>query len=371
MSAHVGFVSQLVYPHDYETRLTKAADTLLRAGHCVTVFSKGTGDETRDGMSIRRLDAHTLPFNPRWFFWLSEMFRREQIDLAIARNLRLASATIVAARRAGIPVVLDLSENQPALAVALGKQHIGHHLTRNSALVGWLERWCVRRAREVWVVADTNRQRLAAIVKNGTRIRLIRNMPDVSEAATPRRKPAGEPLRLIYLGILDNVRGLDMVLQALARSPEVQLTLVGDGPERPALESLARALGVAARVTFRGWMGGPARLEALWTADVGLIPHRVSYFTQTTEPNKLFDYMLCALPVLSTPLAPVATVINAERCGMIADPSPEAWAAAITALAADRDASASMGARGRRAVLERYNWERESRQVLDAVAALT
>src|SRR5438874_2756561 len=214
------------------------------------------------------------------------MFRKERVDLAIARDLRLAPATILAARRVGIPVVMDSGENHPAHVAALGKQHAGHYLIRNAALVGMLERWCVRHADEVWVVADANRRRLEAVARNGTNIRLIRNMPDLSETPSPRPKPAGEALRLIYLGILDAIRGLDMLLHAVAETQEVELVLVGDGSERAGLESLARTLGIGDRVTFRGWVTGPARLEELWTADVGVIPHRVNYLTQTTEPNK-------------------------------------------------------------------------------------
>jgi len=369
---HVGFVSQNIYPHDYETRLTKAARMLLRAGHRVTVFSKGTSDEMRDGVAIRRLNANTLPINPRWFFWLAKILARESVDVAIVRDLRLAPATILAGRRAGIPVVMDSGENHPAHVAALGKQRLGHYIIRNTRLVAALERWCVRRADEVWVVAEANRRRLAAMARVGITIRLIRNVPDLDAVpgSRPQRAARGTRMRLVYLGILDNLRGLDMLLQAVAKTKDVELVLVGDGSERAGLESQARALGIDARVRFRGWVSGPARFQELWAADVGVIPHRVNHLSQTTEPNKLFDYMSCELPVLSTPLDPVRAVLEEERCGTIADFAPDAWAAAIVALAADPAERAAMGARGRRAVLERYNWERESRQLLAAIAEL-
>ena len=139
---------------------------------------------------------------------------------------------------------MDSGENHPAHVAALGKQHAGHYLIRNAALVGMLERWCVRHADEVWVVADANRRRLEAVARNGTNIRLIRNMPDLRETPSPRPKPAGEQLRLIYLGILDAIRGLDMLLHAVAETHEVELVLVGDGSEHAALEALTRTLGI-------------------------------------------------------------------------------------------------------------------------------
>jgi glycosyltransferase involved in cell wall biosynthesis len=373
---HVAFVSQFVYPHDWETRLTKSAASLLKAGHRVTVFSKAEKTskivEEVDGMTVRRLRANTLPLNPRWFLWLARMFKEHKADVAIVRNLRLAPASILAGRLAGIPVIMDLGENHPAHVEALGKRHIGHYIMRSRRLVGALERWCVGRADEVWVVAEANRQRLASVVRDGTKIRLIRNMPELDGVPEPgARSPARrDRLRLVYLGILDNLRGLEMLLHALALSPDAELVLVGDGSELPMLEALADELGLEERVMYRGWVSGPRRFDELRAADVGVIPHRVTTLTQTTEPNKLFDYMLCGLPVLSTPLEPVRAVVEEVGCGVIAAATPEGFAAAIARLARDPAERAAMGERGRRAVLDRYNWERESRQVLAGVAEL-
>jgi glycosyltransferase involved in cell wall biosynthesis len=325
------------------------------------------------GMKVRRLRANTLPLNPRWFLWLAKMLKEHQVHVVIVRNLRLAAATIFAARRARIPVVMDLGENHPAHVAALGREHVAHLVIRSPRLVGALERWCVRRADQVWVVTEANRQRLAAL-RNGSdnAIRVIRNVPELNGMPrVPASRPPGQAMRLIYLGILDPIRAVDTVLRALALcADEISLVVVGDGSERATLEALAQQLGVADRVTFRGWVSGPARLAELSAADVGLIPHRVNYLTQTTEPNKLFDYMLCGLPVLSTPLEPVRRVLDEVHCGVVAEDSPAAFAAAIAALADDHAGRALMGERSRRAVLERYNWERESRQVLDALREL-
>ena len=66
-------------------------------------------------------------------------------------------------------------------------------------------------------------------------------------------RPAGAGFVIGALGRLHRQKGFDVLVRALARLPESHLVLVGDGPERGALERLAAELGVADRLTITGW----------------------------------------------------------------------------------------------------------------------
>ena len=78
----------------------------------------------------------------------------------------------------------------------------------------------------------------------------------IAEATNPvvRRRPAGQPLRLLYAGNLFHLKGVHLGIRALAaaraRGADVTLTIVGDGPARSGLEELARTLGVSAHVIW-------------------------------------------------------------------------------------------------------------------------
>ena len=104
--------------------------------------------------------------------------------------------------------------------------------------------------------------------------------------------------------------------------------------------------------------------------DVGLVPHAVNELTQTTIPNKLFDYMAAGLCVLSSPMRPVAEIIEQEKCGEVIAFDPDAWARAFADFAASPERRLHMGSRGREAVMARYNWERAAMEAIETVSAL-
>lgn len=71
-----------------------------------------------------------------------------------------------------------------------------------------------------------------------------------------------QPIRLLFVGQLNTAKGVGRALQIVAdlrrQQMAVTLDLVGDGDERPKFEALARDLGIAAQVTFHGWLPRPA-----------------------------------------------------------------------------------------------------------------
>lgn len=68
----------------------------------------------------------------------------------------------------------------------------------------------------------------------------------------PVARCSNEPLRILYVGRLTNWKGCDVLLQAVQELDGVQIQIVGDGPEYPALAELSQRLGLADRVCFKG-----------------------------------------------------------------------------------------------------------------------
>jgi glycosyltransferase involved in cell wall biosynthesis len=150
--------------------------------------------------------------------------------------------------------------------------------------------------------------------------------------------------------------------------PEVQLVMLGSGAEEERL--LARAVARGASVLVLPPVA-PYLVEAYAaSADLGvspIVPSCLNY--RYSLPNKLFQYMAAGLPVVASDFRQVREVVEGSGCGVVADTiRPEAIARGIRRVLADPAEAAAMGARGRAAVVDRYNWE-ASAKVLRGVYA--
>jgi glycosyltransferase involved in cell wall biosynthesis len=82
-------------------------------------------------------------------------------------------------------------------------------------------------------------------------------------------------------------------------------------------------------------------------------------------PVKLFEYMAAGLPVVASNFPLWKEIVEGNRCGITVDPlDPKAIAQAIEYLLAHPEEARQMGENGRRAVEEKYNWEKEAEKLL-------
>ena len=174
-------------------------------------------------------------------------------------------------------------------------------------------------------------------------IRAIHNgVPDVDLEPLPR---ASDGPVLGALGRLDFQKGFDVMLRALVDVPEARLVVVGDGPERAALERLAKELALAERVRFEGWREDARRY--LTTFDVFVLPSRFEGF-----PLAIVEAMLARLPVVAANVGSVAEAVADGETGVLVPPEdPAALASAVRRVLDDPEGRARMGDRGRRRAL--------------------
>jgi glycosyltransferase involved in cell wall biosynthesis len=118
-------------------------------------------------------------------------------------------------------------------------------------------------------------------------------------------RPAGRPLRAVYVGRLSSEKGVRYLIEAMGLlapswtggEPPLVLTLLGDGPERAHLEALACACGCGHLVTFEGQVDRGTLLERLPQFDVCVLPSLTESFCKAR-----LDAMLCGIPVMTTPV---------------------------------------------------------------------
>lgn len=163
--------------------------------------------------------------------------------------------------------------------------------------------------------------------------------------------PYDGPPRLLFVGRLSGVKGVPILLEALARLapmyPALRLTLIGDGPERAALEAEAAERGVAALCDFVGFRSQAEVASALTEHTALVLPS----FAEGL-PVVLMEALASARPVVTTRIAGVAELVEDGVNGRVVAPGD---AAALTEALADvlaaPERAAAWGAAGREAVL--------------------
>ncbi|USO01353.1 MAG: glycosyltransferase [Alphaproteobacteria bacterium] len=120
----------------------------------------------------------------------------------------------------------------------------------------------------------------------------------------PRR-----PKNLLALGRYHENKAFDTLIKAVAKVPDLALTLVGDGPEREKLESLAQTHGCQHRVTFTGWMKDIT--QPLKQADLFIVPSRHEPLGSVT-----MEAWSAKLPVIAADTMGPASVITPNKDGI-------------------------------------------------------
>jgi glycosyltransferase involved in cell wall biosynthesis len=332
----------------------------------------------------QRLDAtlQTGVFvNPRWMQHLTRTIRNNSPAIVVVRDLPLAPAAIWAARRFGVPVVLDMAENYPA--VIRDNWDVGRHrpwdfIARNPRLARLVDRYAVRQVDHVIVVVEESADRVASLGVPRERITVVSNTPpleQVSEVAAAPTQSSDKRLEVVYLGILEIPRGLYDAIEAVrmlrSRSIDVRLTIVGSGRDATLFQDRARAAGLTSElVNFTGYVSREEAMRAVATSDVGLLANHRTEQWQTSIPNKLFDYMAAGLAVLTSDTAPCARIVRETAAGEVFRAGDPADLARALERLTDPKIRAAAGEAGRRAVVDRYNWENDSTTLLGVINSL-
>ncbi len=158
---------------------------------------------------------------------------------------------------------------------------------------------------------------------------------------------------MTFVGRLDRQKGLFWLLASatvwLPRSPQCDLLLVGEGPERRQLEDQCRKLGIAGRVHFAGWR--PDIAEILAHSRLLVLPS-----AWEGMPNAVLEAMAARLPVVATDVEGVRELLgpaDGEQIVPLGDTA--VLADKLTCLLNHAEIAAEIGARNRRRVEENFS----------------
>jgi len=258
----------------------------------------------------------------------------------------------------GVPLLLEV--NAP-----LAEERIRFSSLRLKRLARAAERLVWRCADIVLPVTEVLAGRVTMAGVPRTRIAVVPNGIDLKDFAKLPARAASEEVKLGFVGFVRHWHGLDRVLHGLAAwqgAPRLELTVVGDGPARGDLESLAADLGLADRVRFTGLATREEIPRLVAGFDIALQPASVPY----ASPLKLFEYMAAGQAIIAPDQPNIREVLEQGRTALLFDPaSPEAMWQSIETLARDAALRTRLGAAAREEVLRRdFTWAGNARRVV-------
>jgi glycosyltransferase involved in cell wall biosynthesis len=295
------------------------------------------------------------PFRPdrRWLADVNGVIDRHRIRLIHSDEFTQASVLMPAARRARIPLLSQLHQ------VPTPDERLWSLLHQVDLAVG-TTRACV-----TGLIEDGFPPERAIVIYNGVDpVRLGQG------DATRLRAELGIPADAVVLtlvGSLIHRKAVDIALLAVARletSADVRLLLVGSGPERASLETLAASLGVQHRTAFLGecTTAGAVLRDA---TDVLVAPSRDESFGLTLAEAGLFG-----VPAVASDIAAHREVVGDDAGLLFNVEDADAMAAAIERVVDDPDLRRRMGDAARRRVTSMFLIDRYVRDFQTTYAAL-
>jgi len=309
------------------------------------------------------------------FFRLFDSFRYsdacvaalEGYDVLYERCGILSYGGLIAARRLGVPLVLELNGDLLKEYHDLGTElsaaqwHMIHAITRSM----------YRRADRLVAVSENLREALirdwrldrekVLAVANGADIELFM-CPGNSDAVRSRWGINGGPV-VILVCSFEPWHGVDLLLEAFARlasrNTKIKLVLAGDGRLRPVMERRVEDLRLTRQVVFTGKIEQAEVASLLGIADVAVISQHGSQAEAALSPLKLFEYMAAGKAIVAAGATGIERVISNGVNGILvpAGDAP-ALAEAISAVLENEQLRASLGQAARQQAIEKHSWAR-------------
>lgn len=347
-----------VHP-SFDTRIfSKECKTLAKSGYCVYLIVSHLKDEETDGVKIIAL--------PEVKSRIMRMIKKTKLAFKKAREINAHIYHIhdpelipigLLLKIIGKKVIYDVHEDVPRQI--LSKSYIPKILRPIiSKVFEIFENFAAKRFDYLIAVTPFIRDRF---LKLGCRAVDVQNMPLLSEFTNIEHHWNNKEKAVCYVGGINKIRGIYEMLEAIKMLPECKLYLAGpieDDKVREAIEKTPNAI-------YLGYLNRDEMKKMFGKVIVGLVLFHPEENHINAQPNKLFEYMSAGIPVIASNFPLWKEIIEKNNCGICVNPlDPKEIADAIKYLLEHPQEAKKMGENGRKAVLEKYNWDKESEKLL-------
>jgi len=365
-----------------DARVMRSANALKEVGFTVSVIDIvdkcSQSIEDIHGISVKHLNTSSVFTVTRFRRWAlvralllfvrsTLLLLRTPADIYHAHDFTALPACYIVARLRRKPLIFDAHE------LPLSEFDVPHRRWLRLVLTPFLAHMITSCAGGIG--ASPFYEQVLRERYHVSRVMLLRNFPPYrlvkKSDRLHRRLGLDTSIRIaLYQGNIQLDRGLDRVVQAATfLEHDIVIVLLGKGVE-PTISEL-KALIVSVGVVNQVKILPPVPYEELldWTAsaDLGLtlIPLDGTLNMRTCLPNKLFEYLMAGLPVLTSPMEAVAPLVTSYDVGHVTlSLAPADVAAAINAMLRDTSALARMRLNALNAAKHEFNWEKEQANLI-------
>lgn len=378
-------------------RIEKTAKTLTAAGHEIFLICNNDGRfplseeqvgevhvlrvrPTFHNVALNKIVKFPAPFNPLWLAQIAGAIRRFKLQALQVVDVPLAAAALHLGRLFHLPVVMDMWENYPEALRGWAQHNWKTRVFKNPDVARKVELHVVRRVDHIFTVVEEQKLRLIddgvpedriSVVTNGVDLDLFLQTPvrhDTPMDAEP------DHYKLLYVGELTIERGLDDIIRAIKfvkdAIPAIRFYIAGTGSYEPHLRRVVEEEQAGPFIHFLGWLPFREIHSYVVKSDLCLVPHVYNDFINTTIPNKLFQYMAMAKPVLVSHAKPLARIVRECDCGFVFESRNPRDAADRILQAYQARGDENIGQRGRACAEQRYTWQHASAGLVECYARL-
>jgi len=249
------------------------------------------------------------------------------------------------------------------------------------SMVSCWEKWAMKHCDAVFTANKIVKKHLESLNKN-IKIEVLYNCPILTSSSSSSKNDSQSCHMIIcHEGSLSFKRGLKEMIESLKRirdkiNNNIKLLIVGDifaQKEKKWLNEKIIEYKLKKNIEFTGWLPYHEIGDKIQKCNVGLILFKPTLNNKLAgPPNKLFNYMQYGLPIIAPSFCfETKNIIDETNCGiLIQSITTENVYNAVKNLLNDHKKNKKMGENGRKAVLEKYNWENEGKKLLKIYKSL-
>ena len=329
---------------------------------------------------IYKSSVGCLKFPFYFNFWRKFIFRlctEERFDVIHINDLPLSKIGVQVKQKFNLHLVIDLHENWPALIRTASHTQtiLGRLLSSNRQWIKY-EKEMLPQADRVITIIEEASDRVIGLGIDPEKICMVSNTINFENLSIKNEENTDNGFIIFYGGAINRHRGLQIALRAIKmcalKNMNVKLWIVGDGSYRKELEDLSGNLNIDSQVKFWGQKPFHEMLKLLAESDAAIIPHLRTDNNDASSPNKLYQYMYLNKPIISSDCTSLKRIIIETKTGFIyKNDSPEDLFLLLKKLSSDPEILKEIDGNGRKAVLEKYNWNIDKKRLLGAYRELS